>query len=119
MTEFGAEATTSGPVEQKGTYEFQSDYINRVLDVVQRNAFMDGAVYWTLREFAVKPRWEGGADPAVEPQPDSIHNKAVIAYDGARKPGFDVLRDRIAKALHPPPPPVEQPPPAEQPPPEG
>jgi beta-glucuronidase len=117
MTEFGAEATASGPAEQKGTYEFQSDFITRVLDVVQRNAFMDGAVYWTLREFAVKPRWEGGADPAVEPQPDSIHNKAVIAYDGTHKPAFDVLRDRIANALHPAPPP--EPPPAEEPSPAG
>ena len=101
MTEFGAESTTHGPPSEKGTYEFQSDYINRVLDVVERNDFMGGAIYWTLREFAVKPRWTGGAAPWAEPEPDSIHNKALIAYDGTRKPAFDVMRERIARALAP------------------
>src|SRR5439155_21075364 len=47
MTEYGAEASADGPVTEKGTYEFQTDYINRVLDVVQRHDFMDGALYWT------------------------------------------------------------------------
>ena len=116
MTEFGAESTTHGPPTEKGTYEFQSDYINRVLDVVERNEFMGGAIYWTLREFAVKPRWTGGAAPWAEPEPDSIHNKALIAYDGTKKPAFDVMRERIARALAPPPPPAEPPPPSEPPP---
>ena len=99
MTEYGAEATTGGPVDEKGTYEFQSDYVNRVLDVVQRNTFMDGALYWTLREFAVKPNWLGGVDPAVDPQPDSIHNKGLISYAGELKPAFEVMKQRIGAAL--------------------
>ncbi|MFL5895788.1 MAG: glycoside hydrolase family 2 protein [Thermoleophilaceae bacterium] len=107
MTEYGAEATMDGPPDQKGTYSFQSDYINRVLDVVQRNPFMDGAIYWTLREFAVKPRWLGGLDPAAEPTPDAIHNKGLISYDGIRKPAFDVMKQRIAALLPPPPPPAD------------
>jgi beta-glucuronidase len=114
MTEYGAESTTNGPVTEKGTYEFQVDYINRVLDVVERNEFMGGAIYWTLREFAVKPRWTGGAAPWAEPLPDSIHNKALIAYDGWHKPAFGLLRDRIARALAPPLPPP-QPEPAPEP----
>ena len=124
-TEFGAESTTHGPATEKGTYEFQSDYINRVLDVVERNEFMGGAIYWTLREFAVKPRWTGGAAPWAEPVPDSIHNKALIAYDGARKPAFDVMKERIARALAPyappapEPEPAPEPAPAEEPPPAG
>ena len=116
MTEFGAESTTHGPETEKGTYEFQSDYINRVLDVVERNGFMGGAIYWTLREFAVKPRWTGGAAPWAEPEPDSIHNKALIAYDGTKKPAFEVMRQRIARALAPPQPPADAPPPSDPPP---
>lgn len=112
MTEFGAESTTNGPPSEKGTYEFQSDYINRVLDVVERNEFMGGAIYWTLREFAVKPRWTGGAAPWAEPEPDSIHNKGLIAYDGTKKPAFEVMRERIARALAPPPAPEPAPTPA-------
>lgn len=99
MTEFGAEATRSGPVEEKGTYEFQADYVNRVMDVITGNDFMDGGLYWTVREFAVKPAWLGGIDPSFDPHPDAIHNKALISYDGFVKPAFDVMKQRIADAL--------------------
>jgi beta-glucuronidase len=50
---------------------------------------MGGAIYWTSREFAVKPRWDGGAHPLTR---DSIHNKALIAYDGTPKPAYEVAR---------------------------
>jgi beta-glucuronidase len=102
MTEFGAEATRNGPADEKGTYQFQVDYLNRVLDVVERNTFMDGALYWTLREFAVKPKWLGGVDPTVETRPDAIHNKGLISYGGELKPAFGVMQQRIAAALAPP-----------------
>ena len=54
---------------------------------------MGGAIYWTAREFAVKPRWDGGARPLPVNGRDSIHNKALIAYDGTPKPAFAVARD--------------------------
>ncbi len=90
MTEFGAEATEPGPADIKQTYAFQTNYIQRNLDIIDRLGFMGGAIYWTAREFAVKPRWDGGAHPLVR---DSIHNKALIAYDGEPKPAFEVTRD--------------------------
>jgi beta-galactosidase/beta-glucuronidase len=101
MTEYGAEATRSGPVDEKGTYEFQDDYIRRVLDVVKRNEFMDGALYWTLREFAVKPDWLGGLTTDADPRPDAIHNKGLMSYDGVEKPAFSVLREGIAGLAFP------------------
>ena len=49
MTEFGAEATLRlDRSKKKGSYEFQADYANKVMDVVARNPFMDGALYWTV-----------------------------------------------------------------------
>lgn len=90
MTEFGAEATEPGPPDIKQTYAFQSNYIKANLDIIDRLGFMGGAIYWTAREFAVKPRWDGGAHPLVR---DSIHNKALIAYDGKPKPAFAVASD--------------------------
>jgi hypothetical protein len=90
MTEFGAEATEPGPADVKQTYAFQSAYVKRNLDIIDRLSFMGGAIYWTAREFAVKPHWDGGDHPLVR---DSIHNKALIAYDGKPKPAFDVARD--------------------------
>ena len=92
MTEFGAEATDPGPSDVKQTYAFQANYIKRNLDIVDRLGFMGGAIYWTTREFAVKPNWDGGAHP---PTRDSIHNKGLIAYDGKIKPAFSVAQEEF------------------------
>ena len=93
MTEFGAEATENGPADVKQTYAFQSRYLKRNLDIIDRLGFMGGAIYWTAREFAVKPSWDGGAEPLPISGRDSIHNKGLIAYDGTPKPAFAVARD--------------------------
>jgi beta-galactosidase/beta-glucuronidase len=89
ITEYGAEANESGPADVKQTYAFQSDYIKRNLDIVDRLGFMGGAIYWTTREFAVKPEWDGGAHPADR---DTIHNKGLISYSGKVKPAFAVAQ---------------------------
>jgi beta-glucuronidase len=58
----------------------------------QRLEFLSGAIYWTLREFAVKPDWDGGAE-RKDVVRDSIHNKGLITYaDGVRKPAWEVAR---------------------------
>ncbi len=90
ITEFGAEATEQGPANVKQTYAFQAEYVKRYLDIVNRLGFMNGAIYWTAREFAVKPDWDGGAHPDVR---DAIHNKGLISYDGKIKPAFSVARE--------------------------
>jgi hypothetical protein len=90
MTEFGAEATEPGPADVKQTYAFQTQYLKRNLNIVDRLGFMGGAIYWTTREFAVKPHWDGGAHPRVR---DSIHNKALISYDGKIKPAFTAAQE--------------------------
>ncbi|MGH2841613.1 MAG: glycoside hydrolase family 2 TIM barrel-domain containing protein, partial [Solirubrobacteraceae bacterium] len=89
ITEFGAEATEEGPADRKQTYAFQAEYIKRYLDIVDRLGFMNGAIYWTAREFAVKPDWDGGAHPDVR---DGIHNKGLISYDGKVKPAFSAAQ---------------------------
>jgi beta-glucuronidase len=91
MTEFGAEATEPGPANVKQTYAFQEQYLKRNLDIVDRLGFMGGAIYWTAREFAVKPHWDGGAHPPKQSR-DSLHHKGLIAYDGKIKPAFDVAK---------------------------
>lgn len=96
ITEFGAEALRGGPVTQKGSYAFQSDYVRRVLDVVDAAGFIDGAIYWTLAEFAVKPRWDGGVrDPGAAVDP--IHNKGLIDYEGGKKPAWAVAKERFER----------------------
>jgi len=97
LTEFGAEAATKGPATVKGTYAFQSRYIDRTLDVASHAGYVGGAIYWTLREFAVKPDWTGGGlGPGV--RADSIHRKGLLTYSGARKPAWATLERRFASA---------------------
>jgi hypothetical protein len=94
LTEFGAEATMTGPATEKETYAFQSLYTRDTLGIVARQPALSGAIYWTLREFAVKPAWDGGAKRVGVPR-DAIHNKGLITYDGRPKPAWSVLRDAI------------------------
>lgn len=94
LTEFGAESTYHGPADEKETFAFQADYVRRVLDIVDRSPDLGGAIHWTLREFAVKPDWDGGAERDVPRDP--IHNKALITYDGTPKPAWDVARSDFA-----------------------
>jgi beta-glucuronidase len=95
MTEFGAEAIEPGPADVKLTYAFQTQYLKRNLDIVDRLGFMGGAIYWTAREFAVKPNWDGGGSPPKHKR-DSIHHKGLISYDGKIKPAFDAAKDAFA-----------------------
>jgi len=96
MTEFGAEATMDGPANVKETYAFQAEYLRRNLEVMRRVRGIGGVIYWTLGEFAVKPRWDGGALRIGVPR-DSIHNKGLITYDGRRKPAWYVAERAFAR----------------------
>jgi len=90
VSEFGAEANRSGPVEERGTYEFQQDFVNYHLGVYATKPYLSGAIYWALEEFRVRPGWEGG-----NPHPQSpIHQKGLITFGGgAKKPAwFDMQR---------------------------
>ena len=96
MTEFGAEANFKGPGTELGTYAFQADYVRRTLRVVRALPFIDGAIYWTLREFAVKPYWYGGGGSTVDQPRSSYHRKGLISYDGTPKPAFAVASAEFA-----------------------
>jgi hypothetical protein len=82
ITEFGAEANRDGPVEEKGTYAFQQDWINYQLGVMATKPWLSGALYWALNEFWVRPGWEGGNPRPLSP----LFQKGLITYDGVRKP---------------------------------
>jgi beta-glucuronidase len=97
MTEFGAESTMDGPADVKETYAFQSEYLRDNLDVVRKVGFMSGAIYWTLREFAVKNDWDGGAERKGVAR-DAIHNKGLLRYaDAWRKPAWTVASRDFAR----------------------
>jgi beta-glucuronidase len=84
VTEFGAEANRDGPAEEKGTYEFQDDFVNFHLNVFASKPWLSGAIYWTLEEFRVRPGWDGG-NPKPSPP---FHQKGLIKLDGTPKPAY-------------------------------
>lgn len=96
VSEYGAEGLFDGSPATKGSYEFQSSYVRRTLKVLDRLRFMNGSIYWTLREFAVAPGWTGGAELPSGDTPDGIHHKGLISYDGTAKPVYAVAQQGFA-----------------------
>lgn len=92
ITETGAEANRDGPVEERGTYQFQSDFANYHYGVYATKPWLSGALWWTIEEFAVKPGWDGGNPWPMPP----VHQKAPITMTGVKKPVFYDLQ-RIYK----------------------
>ncbi|MGI8558511.1 MAG: glycoside hydrolase family 2 protein [Solirubrobacteraceae bacterium] len=87
VTEFGAEADRHGPLEERGTYEYQQAFVNYHLGVFASKSYLSGAIYWALEEFRVRPDWKGG-NPFPHPP---IHEKGLISFTGDKKPAyFDV-----------------------------
>ena len=85
VTEFGAEANRDGPVEEKGTWAYQREFVDYHLGVFAGKPWLSGAVYWALNEFRVRPGWEGGNPRPAPP----VHQKGLLTYDGmVRKPAW-------------------------------
>ena len=86
ITEFGAEASRSGPVDQKGTFEFQRKFALDHIAIHSSKRFVNGSIYWALRDFRVNPTWQGGAPDEYATPP--WHNKSLIEDTNVRKPVF-------------------------------
>ncbi len=92
ITEFGAEASRSGPVDQPGTFEFQTKFVLDHLAVHESKPYIHASIHWALRDFRVEPTWEGGAPPEWATPP--WHNKNLINEDNGRKPVYFEVRKR-------------------------
>ncbi|MGI8411354.1 MAG: glycoside hydrolase family 2 protein [Solirubrobacteraceae bacterium] len=98
VSEFGAEGLYDGSAAVKGTYQFQTDYLRNTIGVLDQLPFMNGAIYWTLREFAVAPGWTGGANLPTGFTADGLHHKGLISYDGNDKPVFGLAQQVLASS---------------------
>ncbi len=87
VTEFGFEANRHGPVEERGTYEFQADSAAYHLGVFATKPWLSGAIYFALQDFAARPGW-GGGDPW--PDPPWVQKGLVDEY-GNLKPAFGIV----------------------------
>jgi beta-glucuronidase len=91
VTEFGAEGNRSGPVDEKGTYEFQADLYDYHLGVYATKPWLAGAL-GTFMTFKCRPHWDGG-NPRPAP-PFVFHDKGVFDWFGRPKPAAAVLTRR-------------------------
>ena len=96
VTEFGAEANRSGPIDEKGTFEFQRELMQFHVETYGQKPFVNGAMAWILRDFRVRPGWDGG-NPKPRPP---VNFKGLIDENGNRKPSFDEVA-RLYRNLGP------------------
>jgi beta-glucuronidase len=88
VTEFGAEANRAGPASAKGTYAFQSQWLDQQLTAIDATPYLGGAIVWLLRDYAVRPGW-GGGNPRPSPP---FSNKGLLTRQGTPKPAWGVAK---------------------------
>jgi beta-glucuronidase len=97
VTEFGAEANRDGPVDEKGTYAFQRQLVEDHLAVYDSKPFVNGALVWALRDFRVRPNWDGG-----NPKPQSpLNQKGLMDQFGKPKPAYAAAQRMFAEVTPP------------------
>ena len=84
ISEFGFDANRDGPVEERGTYEFQSNTVAFHLGVFASKPYLSGAIYFLLQDAATFPNYSGG-NPLPDPPFDQ---KGLIDSSGVPKPAF-------------------------------
>jgi beta-glucuronidase len=88
VTEFGAEANRPGAFEERGTYDFQNDWLDFHLGVYATKPWLSGAITM-LQEFWCRPEWSGGNPRPAPP----VHQKGIFDIVGNPKPGALVVGD--------------------------
>ena len=88
VTEFGFDANRDGPVDERGTYAFQSNSAAYHLDVFATKPWLSGAMYFTLQEYAAFPGYSGG-NPLPTPP---FNQKGLVDLAGNFKPAFAVVQ---------------------------
>jgi len=87
ISEFGFDGGQDGPVEVRGTYEFQTNSISYHLGVFATKPWLSGAIYWILQDFAAWPGWAGGNPLGTPP----FVQKGLVDLQGRLKPAFPVV----------------------------
>jgi beta-glucuronidase len=84
VTEWGVDANRLGPVEERGTYTFQTNTDLFDLSVYASKPWLSGTTYFTMQDFAARPGWAGG-NPAGTPP---FVQKGLVDLQGNLKPAF-------------------------------
>jgi beta-glucuronidase len=87
ITEFGFDANRSGPVEERGTYQFQANSVAYHLGVFATKPWLSGVMYFALQDYVAFPTYSGG-DPLPDPP---FNQKGLVDFYGNLKPAFSVV----------------------------
>ena len=88
VTEFGAEANRDGPLDERGTYEFQTQFATSQLNALTATPWLSGAIWWALQDFQVRPGWTGGNPYPTPP----LFSKGLLDFSGQPKPAFAAVQ---------------------------
>ena len=73
--------------------DFQADFLDYHLGVFAQKPYLNGALVWILRDFRVKPGYDGG-----NPQPQAPYNqKGLVDAAGVPKPAFETVKRLFRK----------------------
>jgi len=87
VSEFGFESNRSGPVEEHGTFQFQTDAVAYHLSVFATKPWLSGAICSLLQDSAASPGFSGG-NPLPDPPFD---HKGLLDLQGNPKPAWSVV----------------------------
>jgi beta-glucuronidase len=95
VTEFGFEGNRTGPVEERGTYQFQANAVAYHLGVFASKPWLSGAIYSLLRDSVSVPGFTGG-----NPWPDPpFDHKGLLDFQGSEKPAWTVAASIYAHTV--------------------
>jgi beta-glucuronidase len=89
VSEFGFDANRDGPIEERGTYQFQADAAAFHLGVFASKPWLSGAIYFLLQDSVAYFGYTGG-NPW--PDPPFLH-KGLLDFQGNPKPAWQVVAD--------------------------
>jgi beta-glucuronidase len=95
VSEFGFDGNRHGPVEERGTYEFQANSIAYHLEVFSRKPWLSGVIYWLLEDFAAGPGATGG-NPWGDPP---FVQKGLLDLQGNFKPAWSIVQSYYASTV--------------------
>jgi beta-glucuronidase len=87
ITEYGVDGNRVGPVDERGTYAFQTDTAAYDLGVFAARPWLAGALYFLIQDYPAYPTYSGG-----NPLPTSPFNqKGLFDLSGNPKPVLSVV----------------------------
>ncbi len=87
VTEFGFDGNRNGPIEEYGTYQFQSNMLAFHLGVLASKSWLSGALIQTLQDYPSYPYYNGSNPFATS----SINGKGLVDLYGNFKPAASVV----------------------------